>query len=167
MEKENGNSRIHIRLGSLELDFEGTESYIQNHLPELIEMLTSQVAFEAEEEESTTEYDLLTESSNNANKKLDMSTSTIANRLGSKSCKDLVLAACTHLHLVKGHEKYTRSNILAEMKTATSYYKQNFSKNLTPALQGLVKAGELNELADETYALEAKKLSELEKTLSA
>lgn len=77
------------------------------------------------------------------------------------------MAACAHLHLVKGHKKYERKNILAEMKTATSYYKKSYSDNLTATLKRLVKAGNLNEIGENTYALDANKLNDLESGLGA
>ena len=166
---ESGKSRIHITLGYLEIEFEGTESYLEKHLPNLIELLVSvaPVDFEDEDEDVDDEEELLEPSTDSSKKKIDLSTSTIANRLDAKSARDLVVAACAHLHLVKGREKYERKNILAEMKTATSYFKKNYTNNLTMTLKRIVKAGDLNEVGENTYALEAKKVKELEATLNA
>jgi len=159
-------SKIRIKLGKLEIKFEGSESFLENHIQNLVELLASVTPIESESEIEEEESELLEEKESSKTKKIDMSTSTIANKLGAASGRDLVLAACAHLHLVKGHEKYERKNILAEMKTATSYYKKTYTNNLTAMLQRLVKSGELNEIGENVYALEAKKAKGLESSLS-
>ncbi len=145
-------SRIRIKLGGLEIEFEGTEAYLEKNLPELVEMLATIEPPENYDEEDT-EGELLEASGDKSKQKLDMSTSMIANKLNANSGGALILAACAHLHLVKGHDKYTRSNILAEMQTATSYYKATYSKNLSNYFKALVKSGDLNELGEKTYSL--------------
>jgi len=42
------------------------------------------------------------------------------------------------------------------MKTATAYYKDSYSGNLTAALSSLVKKGRFNEVARDTYALDSR-----------
>ncbi|MHA7816860.1 MAG: hypothetical protein ACX93N_10320 [Pseudohaliea sp.] len=109
------NSRISIKLGALELEFEGSESFLENHLSNLIELIASIPPPEATGEDE--EGELLEELPDDDAKKLHMSTSTIAQRLGAKKGPDLILAACAHLLFVKGHDSFTRKNILAEMQT--------------------------------------------------
>lgn len=139
----------------MEIDFEGSESFLENHFPNLVELLSSVAIPEGADEidDLESEEELLETSEDSPKSKLQMSTSTIANRLNASSGKDLVLAACTHLAFIKGHENYERKNILAEMKTASSYYKKNYSKNLTTILQRLVKASALNELSEKNTRL--------------
>ena len=95
-----------------------------------------------------------------------MTTNTIASRLGAKKGNDIVIAACAHLSLAKGADTFTRSNILAEMKLATNYYKQTMSKNLSNSLKTLVNQNKLLETATDTYALEASTKAQLEAQLS-
>lgn len=159
-------SRIRIKLGGLEIEYEGNESFLKDHLPNLVELLASVSGPPDDGDDETDEEDLLEDTVAKKDKKIDLSTSTIANRLNANSGKDLVIAACAHLNLVKGHDKFTRANILAEMKTATSYYKKTYNNNLSSTLQRLVKAGDLNEIGENTYALDAKKTKSLEATLS-
>ncbi len=161
-------SRIHIKLGSLEIEFEGSEAFLENHLPNLVELLGGIEPPELEEfNEAEIEGALLEATDDASPNKLDMSTSMIVNKLGGTSGRDLLMAAAAHLHFAEGHEKYSRANLLAEMKTATTYYKKTYSNNLTQYLNAAVKAGDLNELADNTYALHDSKVKSLEAALGA
>ncbi len=99
-------------------------------------------------------------------KKLELTTNAIAGRLDAKTGPDLVLAACAHLHLVKGAETFHRKNILAEMRLANNYFKSSFASNLTSCLKTLVKDKKLIERTEDIYALDAKTVSELEKRLA-
>lgn len=157
-------SKIKVKVGTTEIEFEGSEEYMRDELPKLIELL-SDIAlpgYGQEDEES----ELLPPSDDPVKKKLQITTNTIATKLGANSGPDLVLAACAHLCLVKGADTFTRANILGEMKLATNFYKQSFNKNLSPALKTLVKGSKLLETAQDTYALDAKEKTRLEAKLS-
>lgn len=163
-----GKSRIHIKLGSLEIEFEGSEAFLENHLPNLVELLGSiEPPLPENGEPDEVEAELLEASGDKSKQELDMSTSMIANKLDAARGRDLVIAACAHLHLVKGHEQYSRSNILAEMQTAKSYYRSTYSNNLTGTLKRCVKAGELNELTENTFSLHETMLKQLKGKLGA
>lgn len=157
--------KIRIKVGTIEVEFEGGEGYLRDQLPSLIELL---VAMSAEEQYLTEEEEgeILPESLDASKKKLQLTTNTIAAKLGVKSGPDLVMAACAYLSLVKGAETFHRKNILAEMKLATNYYKVSHSKNLSHSLKSLIKEGKLIERAQDVYALEAETKSWLEEKLS-
>ena len=91
-----------------------------------------------------------------------MTTNTIAGRLDVKTGPDLVLAACAHLCFVKGADTFERKNILAEMQSASNYYKKTYSSNLSKYLSKLVKDGKLIERSKEVYALSAGTKQEVE-----
>lgn len=156
--------KIRIKVGSTEIDFEGSEEYMRDELPRLLELLNDfspQIGI-ADDEVS----EVLTPSDDPKKHKLALTTNTIATKLGSHSGSGLVLAACVHLCLVKGADTFKRANILAEMKLASNYYKQTYSNNLSTALQTLVKGEKLLETAQDTYALVAKEKARVEAELS-
>lgn len=158
-------SKVRIKAGTIEIEFEGSEDYMKDELPALVELLCSlSPAEESAEEEESVE---LQASSDTTKQKLQMTTNTIAAKLNAKKGGDLILAACAHLALVKGADTYTRSNILAEMKLATNYYKTTMNKNLSASLKTLVKQGKLLETSTDTYALHANTKATLESTLNA
>ena len=157
-------SKIKIQIGQICVDFEGSEDYIKNELPILLEnILSFNLQDDTEEEASES---LPEELENKGKSKLNMTTNTIATKLGAKSGGDLVLAACAHLSLVKGADSFKRGNILAEMKGASNYFKNTYSKNFSTYLSSNVKAGKLLETAKDVYAIDAKTLKELEKKLN-
>ena len=96
-----------------------------------------------------------------------MTTNTIASKLSVKTGNDLVIAACAHLTFVKGADTFTRSNILAEMKLASNYYKATMRKNLSNILKTLINQNKLLETAKDTYALEASLKTQLGSQLNA
>jgi hypothetical protein len=157
-------SKIRIKVGTTEIEFEGSEDYMRDELPGLVELLNEIApATENGEEE---EAEILPESVDQSKKKLQMTTNTIATKMDAKSGADLALAACAHLCLVKGQDSYKRSNILGEMKLATNVYKKTYSNNLSSSLKTLVKNSKLLETAEDTYALDAKEKQRLEAMLS-
>lgn len=162
-------SKINLKLGSLEIDFEGTEEYIRNDLPSLLGLMCEYFTLErnsANSETSFEEAEELLATPDPTNQRVQMTTNAIAARLDVKTGSDLVLAACAHLCLVKGAETFERKNILAEMQTASNYYSQTHSKNLSSSLLSLAKANKLIERSKDNYALTAKTKSELEVALA-
>jgi LytS/YehU family sensor histidine kinase len=158
-------SKIKIKLGNIELDFEGTEEYIRSDLPSLLELICTYSATASNVESDTEESEELPANPDLATQKVQMTTNTIAAKLNVKSGSDLVLAACAHLCLVKGVSMFERKNILAEMQTASNYYKQTHSSNLSTSLSTLVKGNKLIERSKDKYALTAQAKQELEATL--
>lgn len=158
-------SKVRIKAGSVEVEFEGSEEYMKDELPALVELLYSlSPADNSGEEEESVELQATADTSK---QKLQMTTNTIAAKLNAKKAGDLILAACGHLALVKGATTYSRSNILAEMKLATNYYKATMNKNLSGSLKTLVKQNKLLETATDTYALDANIQKTIESTLNA
>ena len=54
--EESDKSRIRIKLGNLEIEFEGSESFLEHHLPDLVELLASVGPFDFEDEESQLDH---------------------------------------------------------------------------------------------------------------
>jgi hypothetical protein len=90
-----------------------------------------------------------------------LSTSSIAQKLGSKSGSDLAVAAAAHLILVKKGDKFSHTELLAEMREAKTFYKKSFHSNLGNHLKTLVNAGRLNHISGNDYALSEKEITDL------
>ncbi|MGD1903065.1 MAG: hypothetical protein ACFB9N_12600 [Geitlerinemataceae cyanobacterium] len=160
-------SKIKIKLGNIELDFEGTEEYIRDDLPQLLDLILKYSGSEilpSDDDES--EEEELIPDNNSGSAKIQMTTTSIATKLNVKKGTQLVLAACAHISLVKSVEVFERSNILSEMKTASGYYKETYSKNLTASLTTLMKAGKIIERSQDQYALSAEYKSQVERQLA-
>lgn len=157
-------SKVKIKAGAIEIEFEGSEEYMKDELPALVELLCSigPVSEDQKEEESQE----VPASTDLSKQKLQLTTNSIAAKLNVKKGGELVLAACAHLTLVNGAATFSRSNIHAEMKLANHHYKGNMSKNLSKALKTLVQQDKLLETATDRYALQAGVKTQLETQLS-
>ena len=158
-------SKIKLKVGQVEVEFEGSESYLKEQLPSLVELLCSYAPEETHDFE-VEEEDILPESKDPAKKKFELTTNTIAAKLNVNSGPELVLAACAHLSLVKGADTFHRKNILAEMKLASNYYKKTHGKNLSQSLKALIRDGKIIESTQDVYALNASTKKTLETRLS-
>jgi len=153
------STKIRIKIGSVEVDFEGSEEFLKSDLMKLVTSV-SELSKESGMVAPPDEPGLLDQK--------EGETDTIASKLACKTGPDLVLAASAHLAFTDGKKSYTRKEIHEEMKTATGHYKDSFSGgNLTRYFKGLVKKGKLNELtAKDTYALNQKTIKELRQKLA-
>lgn len=155
--------KIRIKVGHVEVEFEGSEEFFSKELPALLKNVSSVAA--------TTPA---TEPGDDPDKKrpappgthLQLATNAIAIKLAVKNGSGLLVAAAAHLALVKGLQTFTRQQILKEMRTASSYYKKNYGANFTKYLKTVTEAGTLNESAANCYALSANGRTELEKKIA-
>ena len=154
-------SRIHIRVGDIEIEFEGSEEFIKDQIPEILqdiaEIRTTPLSQDAGEIDELPQEE--------RKKFADLSTTTIARKIDVKTGKELVIAASAYLTFVENKPAFHRREILEAMKSATSYYQRNYSKNLSRYLQQLVRDGSLNVTASGTYALSATARKDLEETI--
>ena len=74
--------------------------------------------------------------------------------------------AIAQLELVQGKSSSTRSDILAEMKSATSYYSETIRSNLSATLSNLTRSKRINQVGKDTYALSATERKQLEAKLA-
>jgi len=148
-------AKIRIRLGQIEIEYQGAATFLQKDLLQTVkELLELQdlhpIALQAQSESDGTE-----DSSHVG--KLKHSTDTIANILGAKSGPELVMAAAAHLHFAKNKQTFTRHEIIDEMRTATGHMKDSYVANMTAYLKGLKGSkDQLRLMSKDTYALSNK-----------
>lgn len=157
----------------MDVEFEGTEDFIDKRLSELISNVLELYVGHKDsmpeplvENASVDSAQMSHSHATNESHNFDLSTSTIASVTNASSGSDLLIAAAAHLTLTKGMNKMLRSELLGEMQTATSYYKQTFSNNLSTYLSGLVKADRLRLVAKDTYAISSTERKSMEATLA-
>jgi len=97
---------------------------------------------------------------------IDLSTDTIATLLGVNSGSELLIAASAHLQFAKGSPKYSRQELIDEMRTAPNHFKETFVNNLTKYLAGLTRTDRLRAVGGDMYALSSKEKSALEAKLA-
>lgn len=169
---EEKKARISFKVSGLEVECEGSEEFITNSM---LDMVNQVLDLCCDKQEAITSISKISPAPNpnpgangliSERPKLDKSTNTIALELGAKSGPKLAMAAVAHLNLVKGQSTFTRNEILEEMKSATSIYKQTFGNNLTASLDRLIKAKRLLLNDKDTYALPETERSALEEKLA-
>lgn len=139
-------------MGAIEVEYEGTEEFLRDHLPDFLTTISELHAGSGERDAYDEQAD---EPRDNGKSPASIygTTATLAGKLKCTSGPDLAIAAAARLTLGVHQDSFTRQNIHAEMKSARSYYKQNMTSNLSKILEGLVKAGKFNEISKDTYSL--------------
>ena len=138
-------SKIRIKIGPIEVEYEGSQEFMKKELPELIRTVSELYSASNLGGEGN-------EGSGAGGQDIQMSIKAIATKLSCKSGADLAIAAAAHLTLVKKTKIFSRKTLLAEMQTASSYYKSSYSANLTTTLNSLLKS-KFNEPKSGNYAL--------------
>lgn len=164
-------ARVQVKIGGLEIDCQGSEIFLKEGMPNLVNQLIDTCLKHKDAIQKIAPVPppppLQNSQSPLSNQsELDLSTETIAARLGAASGSDLAIAAAAHLVLVDQQSKFTRKELLDEMQTATSYYKKTFSDNFSSYLKTLVTKGRINGLSKGSYALTAKELEDLKVKLA-
>lgn len=160
-------SKIRILVGDIEVEFEGSEEFMAERLPEFIELVGTVTPFVVRGNGVSRDPKGTGAKAQVEKDPISMTTNNIASKLGVKTGPELVQAACAFLSLVKGSERFARAEILHEMREAAHYYKDTYGKNLSGSLQSLVRQGKLLEPAKNRYALNAATKKELEAQLRA
>lgn len=148
-------AKIKLKVGSMELEYEGNPSFLTGGIEALLVTMGSLASKEPKE---LIPVELLAQPQSisfTASAPSNFSTNTIAAHFNPKTGPELVICAMTQLELVQGKQSSLRSEILAEMKSATAYYNENYSGNLSKMLVNLTKGKRINQIAKDTYALSA------------
>lgn len=154
-------TKIRIKMGQMEVEYEGPEAFLKNELMSLLGKVSdlykvSDILPEGEGDSPGVE----------GGPAIGLSTRSLAGKLECKTGRDLVVAAAAHLTLSRGAETFTRQQLLTEIQTAKACYKPSYSNNMTKYLDGLVDDGDLNEPSTGTYSLTARARKNLEARLA-
>ena len=161
------NVKLSVRLGPLDLQYEGSESFAKTEISKIIEQLagldlqdvvTSGADYDPDVAGSAPQPPTSIAPSN-------LSATDFAVKMGARSGTDLVMAAAACLHHTRKVEEFRRSEILAEMKSAKAFYKSSYSGNLSKSLDLLVKSGRLQNPKADAYALPYQELESTKRHL--
>jgi hypothetical protein len=162
--ENNVTSKIKIKLGPIEVEYEGSESFLKEELPQLLEAVAN--LYKQSGIPELKQDGGGSGGTGNDAPKLQSTTGALAAKLGCKTGPDLALAAAVRLTFAAEKEKFSRKELLSEMQTATAYYKASYGSNLSATLNGLIKDGVFLEPAKDTYSLSAPKKAEIGKQLA-
>lgn len=163
------SSRIRIQLGQIEVEYEGPEEFLKEELPDLLAAVARLHQQSAAASGITREAEGIGNSPDaprSHQATIEGTTGTIAAKLQAKSGPDLALAAAAHIQLVQSRASFSRKELLEAMKSASGYYKDSDSSNLSKILERMIKAGDLLERSKDNYAISAVRLSALEASLA-
>jgi hypothetical protein len=157
-------SKIRIKLGAIEVEYEGSESFLKEELPQLLSAVSD--LYNKSHATQVPEDSASTSTTAPKNGKIEATTGSIAARLQVKSGSDLILAAVARITFALGTDVCSRQKIIDEMKTASSFYKKTHLGNLSQNLAALVRDAKLNEPSQDNYALTAATRRDLETKLA-
>jgi hypothetical protein len=158
-------SKIRIRMGQVEIEYEGSHEYLSEDLPKLLETiveLRQRVGDDADDPQQE-DGDVKT---NGDKGKISGTVGAIANRLNAKEGPDLIIAAAAKLTLVDGQDSFLRRALLREMQSAKNHYRKSYGSNLSAYLKNLQTDGRLTEPATGQLALTADERKRLEGLLA-
>ena len=166
------SSKIKIKIGQIEIEYEGSEEFLKEELPSLLGAVTelykeTGVQFEPVQAPPST----VNPNAGNGVAKAASSgdfgtTNSISAKLGAKTGTELAMAAAARLVLGMGQEQFTRKQLLQEMQNGTQYYKSSYGSNLSKTIKTLVGDHKFIERAKDTYALKADVVASLEERLA-
>jgi hypothetical protein len=165
------HSKLRIKLGQVEFEYEGEAEFSQESIKDLFShmeaLFSTAIARGLEPTPSPTgDGGENGPSSGAGDPAINLHPNTIASRLGVSSGPDLALAAAAYLQLSLGKPSFTRKELLDEMKSATTYYKQTMSGNLTSIIETHIKASKFNQIGQNVYSLHATELQSLREKLA-
>jgi hypothetical protein len=155
------SSRIRIKMGQIELEYEGSEDFLKQELPDLLRAVSE--LYRTHPSIQTTSPPPTTSQSPEL---ASLSTSSISSRLAVNTGPKLIIAAAAKLTLVDKKETFERDELITEMRLAKAYFKANYVNNLTGYLNTLIRDNQINQLGEDSFTLSAPKRETLEKELA-
>ncbi len=142
---------IRIRIGDIEI--EGNENFVKDNAIDIIEQIF--IRIEKYKYKSPTELKTTGKPNNNYSDLAEQSINDYTEKFElNKSGPDLVIAAALKLTFTDKKDKFSRTDIISEMKKCTGIYKPTMISNLTKTLNRL-KKNKLISYPNDIYALTA------------
>lgn len=172
-------TRIRVRKGDTEVEYEGSERFLKTELASLLRAASTLPSERSRQgqravarsaglrKRGAESGDAAVGRRHSGGGAPSSATAEIVAKIGYKHGTDLVLAACAQLGLRLGRQFFPRAALLAEMKTATEYYHTTDDrKNLSRYLKRLIKDGLVSERSPNVYTLTAAARKELGRLLA-
>lgn len=158
-------SKIKLKIGPVEVEYEGEETFFKEELPKIISEISSLIKATGIEKysESVSKKEGQLFSNGTENSPLG-TTSTIAAKLKVSSGSELALAAA--LRLMQNSTSFSRDQLISEMRSATTYFKNSYISNLSKSIDTLIKGQKLMEISKNVYAVSAATLEDMRNKLA-
>lgn len=147
--------RIRIKLGLMEVEFEGSEEFLKAELLELLKavsLLAKDSGISLDKNAGSRPHDI---------SKIDFGIGTVAQKLGVSTGPALAMAAAARLTLSGEKDKFSSKDLAGEMRKATAFFKEGHASNLGNSIRTMVRNGDLNDAGGDLYSIPAAKLEDL------
>lgn len=157
-------AKIRVKVGSMEIEYEGDPAFLNGGIETLLVTMGDLAARVPEDIAPAVPATVAVKAGSalSANDGPNFSTNTIAAHIDAKTGPELVICAMGQLELVQGKSSSSRTEILAEMKSATTYFKETMRGNLSGSLNTLTKSKRINQISKDTYSLSASERKQVE-----
>jgi hypothetical protein len=143
-------TKLKLKMGSLEIEYEGEEEFLKNELPDLLGTVRELGDLTEWRENGTSSGNAKSLGGDRAN---HLSTSVIASKLNCKQGADLIEAAAFYLIGNLKKETFTRDELIREMRSAKAFFKKSYVNNLSNYLKQLVSGQRLNEVGTDVFSV--------------
>lgn len=163
-------SRLKIKIGTVEFEYEGDTGFdiatIQELLTHLQSVVTTLPARAISAPFSATDEQFGGRASAGDGDLANLSANTVAARLEVKTGTDMAVAAAAYLQLCQNKETFTRKDLLDTMQSAKTYYKTSMGSNLTKSIDTLIAGKRINSLNNNEMSLSAAELTSVKARLA-
>lgn len=152
-------SKIKIRMGAIEIEYEGSTQFLKEEFLELVEAVSKLHKATHEPLSGTGSVEAASKQPITVNvneAKIVGSTNEIAKKLGGENGTQLIVAAAAKLFFVDGKSTFSNVELRKEMNSATSFVDKSMKSNFAANLKSAVLKDKLKETGTDTYSLPAK-----------
>lgn len=167
MSAATADASIRIKLGQIEVEYQGDSSFLKKELLDTVKkLLELQQKHAVVAPPQHDKRDRGGSGGHGVGGNFAQSTDTIANLISAKSGPDLVIAAAAHLHFVKAKQTFTRQEIIDEMRTAPGHFKDTYVNNMSSYLNTLKTKDRLRLVSNDNYSLSNREKKVIEAKLA-
>lgn len=158
------NSKIRLKVGQIEIDYEGDHDFLKADLLSLLKETvaiagSSPVPLEPQTAPATA-------GAGQPSRPTVGTVNAISAKLQVTSGVEMIIAAAAKMHFVDSKATFSRQDILDAMRSAPNYYKASYRNNLSRSLKQLQDDQKITEVAADKFALTASTVTSLEASLA-
>ena len=150
-------SKIRIRMGEIEVEYEGSSSFSKKELLDLLgdvsKLHDEKFGNEAKHKPKDDAKSTQVKSAPTSTSAITSTTNAIAKKLGAKTANDLMYAAATKLSFVDGLDSFSKKQLQKEMRSATRYFKANMANYYGQTLSRVIDNDLLTEVGTDQYSI--------------
>jgi len=159
-------TKLILKYGDIEIDFDGPEEFLKKDLPQLIKAISELRPTPAIKKATPlTGSNGDTSGSGEGGSEGNLSVSTIAQKLSVSNGPELVIAAAFSI-ISAGASTFTKKQLRDRIRDAKSYYKASYANNFDNSIARLLKKGRINHTGGENYALPSTELASIKSRVS-